>query len=245
LESVQKPVEESRLTRRQSEDKNKTIGIGGLGITLPSPELTESGTGAPARLLPLAVQQPVRLYDRGLPTEHYGFYTYYRRTLYVKSTTVLKNSSVQNDVPLDENGGSRETEADFLVTWAQTRFLVKIWTKRQDTARLLSKGSKAGIQDTAQLTRPGTMPYPVTMKIDSHGGDPTQKFVWAWEVDDRQRIQTDRNSTTFLLNDLEKGGTVVNPRKDRNPSFGGVDGGSGGCRCEWINFLEKRPQSSD
>jgi hypothetical protein len=76
------------------------------------------------------------------------------------------------------------------------------------------------------------------MKLDTHGGDPQKKFVWAWPINERQQIDT--GSTKFLANDLSKGGTVVNLRSSKNPSFGGFDGGSGGCRCEWLNFVETR-----
>ncbi|CAI4216181.1 unnamed protein product [Parascedosporium putredinis] len=191
-----------------------------LGVELPAPDRKDDGTGATARILPEVRQQPVRLFDRGLPTEHYGFYTYFRRTIYVRSLTTLNQTEAIGDVPLDQNGGSRETEADFLVTWAETRFHMKIWTNSAASKGLLAKGDKPGIEDTVDLTRPGTMPYPVTMTLDTHGGDPQTKFVWAWSIDERQRIDTLKPK--FLSNDMSKGGTLVNPRINKNPSFGGL-----------------------
>lgn len=233
LSSISQPVGSNIIEKRGSGLVTRQFGI-----ELPPPDLKEDGTGAPARLLPEVRQQPIRLYDRGLPTEHYGFYTYFRRTIYLRSVTTLNRTGVIDDVPLDKEGGSRESEANFLVTWAETRFLMQIWTNSDATKGLLLKGDKPGIEDTANLTRPGTMPYPVTMKLDTHGGDPQKKFVWAWPINERQQIDT--GSTKFLANDLSKGGTVVNLRSSKNPSFGGFDGGSGGCRCEWLNFVEKR-----
>lgn len=67
----------------------------------------------------------MRLFDRGLPTEHYGFYTHFKRTLFLKSVTIL-NKTADGDVPLDEDGGCCKNEADYLVTWGETRVLVQI-----------------------------------------------------------------------------------------------------------------------
>ena len=88
------------------------------------------------------------------------------------------------------------------------------------------------------FTRPGTMPYPVTVTLDSHGGDPDQKATWAWPVDARQRI--DASAPRLLFNDVGAAGTLINSRARGDSSLGGFDGGSGGCRCEWVNFIAKR-----
>jgi hypothetical protein len=200
---------------------------------LPEPDLNADGTGAPAILLPTQVtQQPIRLYDRGLPSEHYGFYTYFSRRLYLRSITALNNTDRQSDVPLDEEGGSKETESNFLVTWSETRFFVKIFTNSASSKKLLNKGT---VGEDSNIDRPGTMPYPVTFGLDTHGGD-EKKLVRAWPVDSRQRVDT--NKPKSLANVMGNGGSLVNPRKDKNRSFGGFDGGSGGCACEWQNFLE-------
>nr|XP_036585602.1 glycoprotease family protein [Colletotrichum truncatum]KAF6795653.1 glycoprotease family protein [Colletotrichum truncatum] len=222
-------------------DKRQSSGGGDISVNLPPPDLEADGTGAPAQLFPHAVQQPVRLYDRGLPTEHYGFYTYFKRTIYLKSVTTLNGTDGESDVPLDKDGGSRRSEAKFLVTWSQTRFLVQIWTRSQNTTQLL--GNRDGTEKGATIAEsPGMMPYPVTIKTDTHGGKSGEKFVWHWPVNDRQGIDT--STPKLLPNDLSFGGTRVNPRKDRDESFGGFDGGTGGCRCEWVNFVSKRDSSS-
>ncbi|SPN96714.1 uncharacterized protein DNG_00234 [Cephalotrichum gorgonifer] len=219
IQSVDDSVGPNRIDKRANAVASRQASNGP-----PAPELNEDGTAAPARLLPLARQQPVRLYDRGLPTEHYGFYTYFPRTIYVRA--VRANDTA--NIALDEGGGSREEEANFLVTWSETRFLVRLWTNSEGSKSLLAK-------DDAE--RPGTMPYPVTMKLDTHGGDAVKKSVWALELDNRKVVNaTDRK---LLANAIGEGGELVNPRSDKNPSFGGVDGGTGGCMCEWVNFAEK------
>lgn len=229
LKSANETVGPNAMDKRQDSS-------GDISVNLPAPDLEADGTGAPAQLFPNAVQQPVRLYDRGLPTEHYGFYTYFKRTIYLKSVTTLSGSD-ETDVPLDENGGSRRSEAKFLVTWSQTRFLVQIWTRSDNNTQLL------GARNGPSSEQPGTMPYPVTIKTDTHGGQSGEKFVWHWPVNDRQGIDT--SEPKLLPNDLSFGGTRVNPRKNDDTSFGGFDGGTGGCRCEWANFIAKRDTNSN
>lgn len=229
-------VEESsrkELTKRQELDVNVS-----LAEVLPSPDLNENGASKPAVLLPQPVQQPVRLYDRGLPTEHYGFYTYFRRTIFLKSVTVL-NDTKDGDIPLDEDGGCRETEADFIATWSETRFLVQIWTRilAANTSKLIDPTGQGAIDGSPDLIRPGTMPYPVTVTMDTHGGDPGKKFVWAWPIDDRQKI--DEENPKLLANDIGAGGTWINKRSRGDEKFGGFDGGTGGCKCQWVNWVSR------
>lgn len=228
LRSADDSVGPNRIDKRSN-----TISPRQFSKKLPDPEVDEDGTGAPARLLPEARQQPVRLYDRGLPTEHYGFYTYFKRTIYLHSVAANDTDGVARDT----DGGAEKEDANFIVTWSETRFLVKLWTK-SDSKELLSRGREDGIEESKEMTRPGTMPYPVTMQLDTHGGKASSKFVWAWEVEDG-KINADNGK--FLSNNIGQGGELFNPRSDGDDSFGGVDGGTGGCRCEWVNFVERRP----
>ncbi|KAH8737656.1 hypothetical protein BGZ61DRAFT_438751 [Ilyonectria robusta] len=225
-------VDSEELSKRATSDVNISIPD-----VLPSPDLNTDGTPKAAVLLPTPVQQPVRLYDRGLPTEHYGFYTYFKRTIYLKSVTVL-NDTGDTDVPLDKDGGCRESEADFLTTWSQTRVLVQIWTQTLDanSSTLLSSNGQSSINGT-DLIRPGTMPYPVTVTTDTHGGDPTEKFVWAWPINDRQQL--DVENPKLLANNIGVGGTWINKRSRGDEKYGGFDGGTGGCQCQWVNWVEQ------
>ncbi|KAJ0166459.1 tRNA N6-adenosine threonylcarbamoyltransferase, mitochondrial [Colletotrichum tanaceti] len=209
LKSGNESVGSGALDRRQSSEEPS----GDVSISLPAPDLEGDGTGAPAQLFPHVFQQPVRLYDRGLPTEHYGFYNYFKRTIYLKSVTTPNSTEDESNVPLDTDGGSRRSEAKFLVTWSQTRFLVQIWTRSTNSTQLLASNNGE---------RPGTMPYPVSVKMDTHGGRSGEKFVWHWPVNDRQGIDT--ANPKLLPNDIGFGGAMVNPRKDRDASFGGFDG---------------------
>lgn len=216
-----------------------------LSSLLPPEELNPDGTGAPARFMPRPLaQQPLRLYDRGLPTEHYGFYAYFNRTIYLRSVTPLVNplnpeAPPLDPVPADLDGGAPQTEARFVVTWAETRFKVSIWTRMSNTTRLLGNGTRPGRDGTTLFAQPGTMPYPVTITTDQHGGNPARKRVYHFSVDERQRIH--RGDAKLIENNLAFGGTLVNNKVGGDPTQGGFDGGTGGCKCEWVNFKVVRP----
>ncbi|KAI0404296.1 hypothetical protein F4802DRAFT_249459 [Xylaria palmicola] len=232
LKSTDKTVGSDMLTRRQGNAIGGSSGDGTSGSNfsdiLPLPVLNPDGTGAPARLFPLPVQQPVRLFDRDLPTEHYGFYTYFDKKIY------MVNSKKRD--PADENGGVPIEEAQTLVTFAQTRFLVKLWTRMDNqTTHLLGAGAASVNLTATPSVQPGSMPYPVTIVEDMHGGQQSQKMDFSYGVLKDGGI--DRTNATGVTADLEFEGTLVNGRLNHvDLSLGGVDGGTGGCRCEWVNF---------
>ncbi|ROW11058.1 hypothetical protein VMCG_01099 [Cytospora schulzeri] len=204
-----------------------TTGSDSLTQYLPAPLLNEDGTGAAAQLRPYPFQQPLRLYDRGLPTEHYGFYVYFNKTIYLES---LDNETAS----FESDGGSRETNANWLVNWQQTRFIVKIWTQKGNSTRLMGGATPA--TDVSATTMPGTFPYPITIGEDTHGGDVDLKTSFAYGVEADQHINT--TSATLITNNIGYGSQVINPRLPAGDlSYGGIDGGTGGCKCEWVNWV--------
>ncbi|KAI1824537.1 hypothetical protein F4861DRAFT_258761 [Xylaria intraflava] len=229
LESVDKTVGPDVLMRRQGNAIGGSSGNGtgnfNLTAILPEPRLNPDGTGAPAQLFPLPVQQPVRLFDRGLPTEHYGFYTYFDKTIYLANSTHLD--------PADENGGVPIKDAKALVTLAQTRFLVQIWTRLDNTTHLIGSGDPSVNVTATPSAQPGTMPYPVTVIEDSHGGNPSSKMDFTYGV--LSNMEINRTDARLVIMNIGYKGTLVNSN-DANPSLGGTDGGTGGCKCEWVNF---------
>ncbi|KAJ4397189.1 hypothetical protein N0V93_001413 [Gnomoniopsis smithogilvyi] len=225
------------LTDSSTTTKSKRAGIGaGDGSTgtltdaLPAPIVNADGTGAAAQLRPFPYQQPLRLFDRGLPTEHYGFYSYFNKTIYVST---MDNTST---VTSSNEGGVLETSAAWYATWTQTRFVVKIWTQKttSSNARLIGGGGGASSSNT---TSPGSFPYPITIGEDTHGGDLQLKQTFAYGVEANQVINTTL-ATTFV-NNIGYGADVVNAAyPDGDLSWGGTDGGKGGCRCEWVNWVD-------
>lgn len=231
---------------------------------IPAPETESDGTAAAANLYPLPESQPIRLYNRGLDTEHYGFYTYFDRSIFLESSAPLNGKPVDT-VPGDRNGGSKKENARVRCTWAQTRFLVQIWTRPDKLGRSLLQSrtsssssststsapasatatANSTSNSTADYTRPGTFPYPVTITLDRHGGTASQKMVYCYGMNDDQTL----NATQLKLQVEERGygGTLVNPApgvfnntnvvsSKEDGGWGGVDGVDGGCGCQWVNW---------
>jgi hypothetical protein len=235
---------------------NSTDPLPDLTSAIPSPDTKSDGTAAPANLLPFPSSQPLRLFDRGRPTEHYGFYTYFDRSIFLASTAVLNSTTeLVGNIPGDENGGAQETGATVRCTWAQTRFLVQIWTNRGGTASLLMSGNSTSANGTNanpknltqssanDFNRPGSFPYPVSITLDRHGGDIKTKEIYCYGVDNRQRIITSQKK--LQLEDRAFQGQLVNPSlgpfghvnvSTSEGGPGGIDGGTGGCGCVWRNW---------
>ncbi|RMZ81200.1 hypothetical protein DV737_g2683, partial [Chaetothyriales sp. CBS 132003] len=98
----------SRLARRQQSSS--------ITDAIPSPDVQSDGSAAPANLLPTdpyPFSQPIRLYNRGLQDEHYGFYIYYDKAIFLSTNAASPNSSnATNEVnSQDANGGSLRSQA--------------------------------------------------------------------------------------------------------------------------------------
>ncbi|KAE8342368.1 hypothetical protein BDV24DRAFT_173925 [Aspergillus arachidicola] len=225
---------------------------------IPSPDLDSDGTAAAAKLYPLPESQPVRLYNRGQDTEHYGFYTYFDRSIFLESSAPLTDSK-NDDSTSDANGGPSKAHARVRCTWAQTRFLVQIWTRPGKT--LLSNSSSAITTPTPTHTgtsnptssnsatdfvRPGSFPYPITITLDRHGGAIKKKMVYCYGMESDQHV----NSTEAKLQveDRGFGGNTINPAPGifnmsdsalSASGYGGFDGGTGGCSCQWTNWISR------
>jgi hypothetical protein len=224
---------------------NSSTPFPNVSSIIPAPSLNSDGTAAPANLLPTPSQQPIRLYDRGLPTEHYGFYTYFDRSIFLKSITASSGtSSTTGDNTDDENGGATESEAAFRCTWAQTRFLVQMWTRANSTTHLFNSTSPSSLPPGKDFTQPGSFPYPITITTDRHGGDPTLKMIYCYTMNSQQGLVA--TSGHINAEDRGFGGTLINPApslfsNSSDPSLGGFDGGTGGCSCQWTNFQNVAP----
>lgn len=235
--------EKSNLTKRgldlvTRQADNTSDPFPDLNKLIPPPSSNPDGTAAPANLLTLPSQQPIRLYDRGLPTEHYGFYTYYDRSIFLQSVDPLNTTSTA-----DQNGGATKEQAGFRCSWTQTRLLIQIWTRRNGTAQLLNSTHPTGDlgpDPGHDYSQPGSFPYPVTVTVDRHGGDAKTKLLYCYAVDGEGKNV--EGSQKVMLEQRGFGGVVVNPANSifggsvSDPNLGGFDGGDGGCKCGWENF---------
>ncbi|KAL9028169.1 MAG: hypothetical protein Q9196_003424 [Gyalolechia fulgens] len=234
-----------KMSKRASASETNTTANGtnpfpDLDAAVPPPSSNADGTASPALLYPLASAQPLRLYNRDTDTEHYGFYTYFDRSIFLKSAALLNFTGASpSEIAEDENGGAEENAAKVRCTWAQTRFLVQIWTRKGNGAPLLqssnassrpSPGSRPKnltASSANDFTRPGSFPYPVSIRLDRHGGDIQKKMVYCYGLDQQGHIISDEKQ--IQLEDRAFGGALVNPAQG---PFGkvnvtGDDGGPG------------------
>ena len=193
----------SRLLKRQSSSTdNSSNPFPDPTAAIPPPDNNPDGTAAAANLYPYPSAQPLRLYNRGLPTEHYGFYNYFDRSIFLKSTTPINGTS-SNIAPLpnDENGGAPEDAAAVRCTWTQTRFLVQIWTQKSpssllqapntttiSTSHTSANATSLNSSSANDFTIPGSFPYPVTITLDRHGGDISSKMIYCYGMDASEHI---------------------------------------------------------
>ncbi|KAF4626417.1 hypothetical protein G7Y89_g11739 [Cudoniella acicularis] len=231
LPTTNSSIAKRNLIARQSNDSSSFPDPSAL---IPPPSLGSDGTAAPANLLPFPVQQPIRLYDRGLPSEHYGFYTYYDRSIFLKSLDINATGGVSED----QSGGADKDAAQFRCTWTQTRFLVQMWTRMNTTAQLLN-GTHTTKNPATDFSQPGSFPYPITITVDRHGGDAQTKMLYCYPMTDQEEIKA--GTGQIMEEERDFGGTIINPAaalffNASNPSLGGFDGGTGGCKCQWDNF---------
>ena len=246
----------SRFLRRQgsSSTDNTTDPFPNVTSIIPGPDTNPNGTAAAAVFLPYPSAQPLRLYNRGQSTEHYGFYTYFSKSIFLKSTAPIEGTSnATSSIPDDEDGGAEEDAASVRCTWAQTRFLVQIWTNKgfvasspaSNTNSSISSGNATNLTASSanDFQAPGSFPYPVTITVDRHGGDIDAKMIYCYGINDEEKPIS--NQKKIELEDRSFGGTLVNPTQgpfgDVNVTLvdggpGGIDGGSGGCECQWKNF---------
>jgi hypothetical protein len=215
----------SRLLKRAA--ANDPTNITGV---IPPPMLESDGTAAAANLLPLPSAQPLRLYNRGADNEHYGFYTYFDRSIFLKQI----NGTNRGGNPADTDGGSPKSAASLRCTFSETRFLVQIWTRSKTSKPLLQGSSQTG-PDSAK--RPGTFPYPVTITLDRHGGNAAKKNLYCYQMETDGTIQDKESKKGFQFEDRAFGGNLVNGTQGRPIVTGPIDGGTGGCRCQWQNWL--------
>ncbi|CAI7653497.1 unnamed protein product [Penicillium crustosum] len=256
--SLLSPVSLSSASIYRRSDTSNSTAYPNISSIIPAPEENADGTPSAAMLYPLPSSQPIRLYNRGLSTEHYGFYSYFDKSIFLTSQT--KSS------PADTNGGTSKSNAKYRCTWSQTRLLIQIWTqpdkinrhlfpKSNSTATSTTTSSATTPTSTNEPTssssatdfiRPGSFPYPVTITLDRHGGAEKKKMVYCYPLEDDGHYNI--TGVQLQLEDRAVGGELVNPaaglfkglgetKNDTIEDAGGVDGGDGGCGCQWVNWI--------
>ncbi|KAK0790701.1 hypothetical protein LTR91_004264 [Friedmanniomyces endolithicus] len=214
--------------------------------SIPRPALRSNGRPAPLVLYPYAGSQPLRLFNRGQDTEHYGFYTYFDRSLLV-SNLALNTPSAGN--PAVATTSTPLANASAACTFAQTRLHVQLWTRRPTVSSLggaYAMDLPAANTTANDMAGSGSFPYPVTVTLDRHGGQAKQKGVYCYGLDQDEKVL--ESAGVWVDEDRGFGGGIVNAaavpgsgngtaalgkRDGEGQGYGGIDGGAGGCSCQW------------
>ncbi|KAL4874058.1 hypothetical protein BDV12DRAFT_1621 [Aspergillus spectabilis] len=216
----------SSSSQLQKRETNQTDPFPDLDSIIPSPAVDSDGSAAPALLYPFPSSQPVRLYNRDKEDEHYGFYTYFDKSIFLSSSIPITGR--KDNAGNDTNGGSSKADARVRCTWSQTRFLVQIWTKPEESGKSVfstTRSSNGSASATSQrtstspstpssssatdFTRPGSFPYPVTITLDRHGGNPSRKLVYCYGMEADMHVNGTEKK--LQLENRGFGGKVVNP----------------------------------
>nr|OQO21671.1 hypothetical protein B0A51_10545 [Rachicladosporium sp. CCFEE 5018] len=227
---------------------------------VPKPVKLPNGQSLPETLYPYAQSQPLRLYNRDAPDEHYGFYTYFDRTMMASN---ISDPEANLTIP----GSAASISSSAVCTWSQTRMHVQIWTRR--SSPLLNSSSAPSVSNTTEvlpmtngtgassldvsainstandLVQPGSFPYQATLTLDRHGGDAARRGVYCYSLDDEGKVSDDG---WWVTEDRAFGGNIVNAaevpgnavvsigRREATEVGRGIDGGTGGCGCSWQNW---------
>jgi hypothetical protein len=113
-----------------------------------------------------AANQPLRLFDRGLDTEHYGFHLYFDKTIQFANSSRLISS---RDI-----GGVSAEASRYRIQWSNTRFKVTIFTKK--------------IAKVVESTLATEMGLPVDIWEDRVGGDRRGRIITAWHLDEKGTV---------------------------------------------------------
>ncbi|KAB8356558.1 hypothetical protein FH972_024140 [Carpinus fangiana] len=224
--------------------------------SIPSAALSSNGSASTGNLYPFPKAQQLRLYDRGLPSEHYGFYTYFDRSILYKLPSAIQSadeaSTLSSNESFTDTGGAALGTANALCTFSQTRLLVRIWTNSATKRSMLvppaqpianssaaSFGATNATASAYDFSRPGSFPLPMTVTLDRHGGDGEHKGVYCHGVDADGNVEKDAKA--LIEENRAVGGTLLSPAN--GPFSGavwdgaqGIDGGTGGCACGWENW---------
>lgn len=215
----------ARLSRRSFLDSDL------LTDAIPSSAPAPDGSAAPADLLPVSpypYSQPLRLYSRGRMDEHYGFYIYYDKSIFLSGAEVDNNTLVVSGLSKSNNTetiilNSNKSTASVRCTFSQTRFLVKMFTSSLFPGVLLSPDDRSTDTNTGTsrqhylnnhgssattFLRPGSFPYPTTLTLDRHGGDISHKGVYCHNMRSGSVVQTQK---AWISEIRGVAGRLINP----------------------------------
>ena len=132
--------------------------------------ISDPSQNPPNPLPSILRNQPLRLMDKGLPSEHYTAHMYFQKSIYLDSINISSHPpSHNNEVP-----GTSDS-AKYACIWLFTRFKIQIFTRKSQDSVLVDREQNRFQIDpefgsSMTNTKDPIMPYPVTISEDRLGG---------------------------------------------------------------------------
>ncbi|KAK6358473.1 hypothetical protein TWF730_007807 [Orbilia blumenaviensis] len=192
--------------------------------TTPSAKSAQNLPLPPATLLPPQyTSQQLRFFDRGLPTEHFKFITHFQKTIYLRSINTNSLNSGTNK--LDAEGGVAPSEARFVCSWPETRYVTKIFTRPDEVD---DQGKRKFIVDPSTIgvikgaNAGGFAGYAIQIEEDIATYDSSRRStISCWSIDERGQIESTSMRRLLISEGINTGKSGVDYK---------------GCQCAWSNF---------
>lgn len=188
----------------------------------------------PPSMLPTVLRnQPLRLMNKGLPSEHYTAHMYFQKSIYLDSINISSRQPLHNN----EVTGSSDA-ARFACIWSFTRFKIQIFTRKSQELIIVDRDQNRyqidpDFGNSMTDTKDPILPYPVTIFEDRVVGSENKPGhnIACYEI---------------LKNEGPEGGKRLGKRygwgerksdKTLTSTLDGVK--KEGCFCEWGNWKQR------
>ena len=230
-DNIKQPVEtaEKSLSKRFHQvkhedyvDEGRERGLAEWQV-IKRESISDPSTNSPIMIPKLYRNQPLRLMDQSLPSEHYAAHVYFQKSIYLDSIR-FDSEPPQNN---NEVEGSSDT-AKWACIWSETRFKVQIFTRKSRELVIVDKDRNRYLMDSEfgqsmMNQRDAILPYPVTITEDRIGGSENE-FA--------------RSLNCYEILKDENGGKRLGKKysfAEKRDTSKSLDR----CLCEWGNWKER------
>lgn len=193
--------------------------------------ISDPSQNPPSPLPDILRNQPLRLMDQGLPSEHYAAHIYFQKSIYLDSINISSRPPFHNN----EVPGTSDS-AKYACIWSFTRFRIQIFTRKsQDLILVDREQSRFQIDpefgSSMTNTREPIMPYPVTISEDRIGGSENAvgRTIACYEILDNVNGEGKRLGERYSWPE-RKSGSLASTVDGRRKA---------GCFCEWKNWKNR------
>ena len=194
--------------------------------------ISDPAQNPPSPLPKILRNQPLRLMDKGLPSEHYAAHMYFQKSIYLDSINMSSTPpSHNNEVP-----GASDS-AKYACIWSFTRFKMQIFTRKSQDLILVDR-EKNRFQIDPEFgssminTKEPIMPYHVTISEDRIGGSENAdgKTIACYEILDNENGEGKKLGRRYSWPERKDRGSLAPNPKGKWKA---------GCSCEWTNWKNK------